>query len=166
VTEQGKVKKDFPSHKKEVTEDARTHKRKTKTTIEHHYKVVDAGKPTTVILNLLGSKLNYPKTLKISEEKYTEAARALGCEAAAIKAVAMTESHGAGFCDNGLPKILYERQIFFRSLLSKNKRNETSNLLKKEKNPYPAYPNLCLPIQGDTRKGKLTTAAGRIATRK
>jgi hypothetical protein len=154
VTEQGKVKKDFPTRTTEVIEDEKSHKKKTKITIEHHYKVVDAGKPTTIIFNLLGSKLNYPKTLEISEKKYSEAAKILNCEVAAIKAIAMTESHGAGFCDNGLPKILYERHVFFRSLLPKNRRNETSSLLKKEKNPYPAFPNLCLPTSGGYSEGE------------
>ena len=129
-------------------------KRKKIVTIAHHYKVVDTGKPSTILFNVLGSKLNNPKTLVISEKKYAEAAKTLACEAAAIKAIAMTESHGAGFCDNGLPKILYERQVFFRSILPKDKRNEKSSLLKKESNPYPAFPNLCLPIQGGYTAGE------------
>lgn len=153
VTEQGEVRKDFPTRRKEVTEDERTHKKKTKITVEHHYKVVNTGKPRTVVLNVLGSRLNYPKT-EITEAKYSEAAKKLGCEIAAIKAVAMTESHGAGFCDNGLPKILYERQIFFRSLLPREKRNKKFSSLKNEKNPFPKYPNLCLPIQGGYSNGK------------
>ncbi|EIF30546.1 Protein of unknown function (DUF3380) [Burkholderia sp. Ch1-1] len=154
VTEQGKVKKDTPTRHKETTVDDKTKKKKTTVTIEHHYKVVDTGKPATVAFNVLGSKLNYPKTLEISERKYAEAAKALGCEAAAIKAVAMTESQGAGFCDNGLPKILYERHVFFRSLLPKDKQNEKTSLLKKEANPFPAFPNLCLPIPGGYTAGE------------
>jgi N-acetylmuramidase len=154
VTEQGKVKKDVPTRHEEVKVDEKTKKEKKIVTIEHHYKVVDTGKPGTLVFNVLGSKLNYPKTFEISEKKYAEAAKTLGCEAAAIKAIAMTESHGTGFCDNGLPKILYERQVFFRSLLPKNKRNEKSSLLKKEPNPYPAFPNLCLPIQGGYTAGE------------
>jgi hypothetical protein len=154
VTEQGKVKRDTPTRHKETTIDDKTKKEKTTVTIDHHYTIVDTGKPTTVAFNVLGSKLNYPKTLEISEKKYAEAAKTLGCEAAAIKAVAMTESDGVGFCDNGLPKIRYERHVFFRSLLPKDKRNEKPALLKKQPNPFPAFPNLCLPIQGGYTAGE------------
>ncbi|MFL9961339.1 hypothetical protein PQR02_09545 [Paraburkholderia sediminicola] len=63
VTEQGQVKKDFPTKKKDVTEDATTHKKTAKITIEHRYKVVDTNKPATVAFNVLGSRLNYPKTI-------------------------------------------------------------------------------------------------------
>ncbi|MEM5317847.1 N-acetylmuramidase family protein [Paraburkholderia sp. JHI869] len=104
-------------------------------------------------MNVLGSRLNYPK-IDISEAKYSDAAKKLDCEVSAIKAVAMTESHGTGFCDNGLPKILYERHIFFRSLLPKDKRNEKLSLLKNEPNPFPKDPNLCLPIQGGYTDGE------------
>lgn len=153
VTEQGKVKKDFPEKHKETVTDEKTGKQKSRITIEHHYKVVDNGKPRTIVLNLLGSRLNYPKTLEISEEKYSEGAKKLGCEAAAIKAVALTESGGMGFCDNGLPKILYERQAFFRALLPDNKRNLPLSKIKGEPNPYPKYPNLCFPAQGGYTAG-------------
>ncbi|EDT38646.1 N-acetylmuramidase domain-containing protein [Burkholderia ambifaria] len=140
VTEQGMVKKDFPTKTKEVSIDPKTHKKKTKITIEHHYKVVETGKPRTVAFNVLGSRLNYPKTLEISDDKYKQVAKDLACEVAAIKAVAMTESSGAGFCANGLPKILYERHMFMRASLPKERRFERPSLLKKEKNPFPKIP--------------------------
>ena len=60
VTEQGRVKKDTLMKKKTITEDKDTHKKKTTIIIEHHYKVVDTGKPRTTVLNVLGSRLNYP----------------------------------------------------------------------------------------------------------
>lgn len=148
VTEQGKIKKDFPETHKELVRDEKTGERKTKIAIEHHYKIIDNGKPHTVILNLLGSRLNYPKTIEISESRYAGAAKLLGCEPAAIKAVALTESSGVGFCDNGLPKILYERHVFFRATLSPEKRNLPLRKIKNEPNPFPKYPNLCLPKQG------------------
>lgn len=46
-----------------------------------------------------------------------EAARALGCELAAIRAVSAVESAGSGMHSNGVPKILYERHIMRRQLL-------------------------------------------------
>ncbi|HWT37295.1 MAG TPA: N-acetylmuramidase family protein [Paraburkholderia sp.] len=154
ITEQGRVKKDQPVRKKDETIDETTHKKKTQITIEHYYKVVDTGKPTTILLNVLGSRLNYPKNVEVSEAKYIEAAKKLGCESAAIKAVAMTESHGAGFCDNGLPKILYERHMFFRALLPKERQMESLGSLKKEINPFPKYPNLCFPEAGGYTAGE------------
>ncbi|WP_244114690.1 N-acetylmuramidase family protein [Burkholderia cepacia] len=154
VTEQGRVKKDFPTTTKEDVVDPKTKKKKTKLKVEHHYKVVNTGTPRAILFNVLGSRLNYPKTLEISEERFAQVAKDLSCEVAAIKAVAMTESHGLGFCDNGLPKIRYERHIFFRALLPKKKRNEKDSLVQKEVNPFPQYPNLCFPKRGGYSEGE------------
>lgn len=43
---------------------------------------------------------------------YAEAARQLGCSVAALRAVALVESAGAGFLADGRPKILFERHVF------------------------------------------------------
>jgi len=96
VSEQGQVKKDFPTKKKEVTEDETTRKKKTKTIIEHHYKVVNTGKPQTIAFNLLGSRLNYPKSMLLTNERFVYLANSLGCEAAAIKALSKQETVGKG----------------------------------------------------------------------
>lgn len=48
----------------------------------------------------------------ISEQAYREAAEDLGCDVAAVKAVAQVESAGGGFFNDGRPKILYERHWF------------------------------------------------------
>ncbi len=152
VTEQGRVKKDFPTRKKEVVEDKKTHKKKTKETIEHHYKVVDTQKPTTVAFNVLGSRLNYPKTTDISELKFREIAGELKVEVAALKAVAATESSGAPFCQNGLPKIRYERHYFFRAIQDEShwEDRNLSNMI----NLFPQFPDLCLPKAGGYSIGK------------
>ena len=52
------------------------------------------------------------KTLQ--ECDYITAANLLGCEVAAVKAVAEVESSGGGFLANGKPKILFERHYFYR----------------------------------------------------
>ncbi|MBB5408623.1 hypothetical protein HDG34_002560 [Paraburkholderia sp. HC6.4b] len=155
VTEQGQVKKDFPTRKKEVTEDERTHKKKPNITIEHHYKVVDNGKPRTIVLNVLGSRLNYPKPETFSEDQYTYMAAQLGVEVAAIKAIVQQESQGHPFLKNGLPPILYERRHFFDLAVEKQSvaEKESNTNVKgakappkkkaRPKNPYPAYPDLC-----------------------
>jgi hypothetical protein len=49
----------------------------------------------------------------LTEEDYRRAATALGCEAAAIRAVADVESGGrTGFLPDGKPKILFESHVF------------------------------------------------------
>ncbi|WP_294203141.1 N-acetylmuramidase family protein [uncultured Chryseobacterium sp.] len=49
----------------------------------------------------------------LKESDYLQAAELLGCEVAAIKAVAEVESTGSGFLDDGItPKILFERHYF------------------------------------------------------
>lgn len=50
----------------------------------------------------------------ISEQDYEEAAQLLGCEVAAIKAVAEVESRGSGFDARKRPRILFERHVFSR----------------------------------------------------
>lgn len=134
VTEQGEVRKDRPTKDKNTGQ------------IEHHYRVVETGKPRTIPFNVLGSKLNYPKTFQIYDEKYEQIAKKLNCEIAAIKAIAKTESSGAPFCSNGLPKIRYERHYFFRSSLPVDKQAE--KIYKKQPNPFPGHPDLCWPNSG------------------
>ncbi|MDW9232932.1 hypothetical protein C7S15_8967 (plasmid) [Burkholderia cepacia] len=162
VTEQGLLKKDFPTKNKEVTVDTKTHKKKTKVTIEHHYKVVETGKPRTVVLNVLGTRLNYPKNLEITDEKYKQVAKDLSCEVAAIKAVAMTESHGSGFCVNGLPKIRYERHMFMRASLPKERRMEVTSLLRRKKIRFRNIRIFASQQQAITKMARQTTADGRI----
>jgi len=48
------------------------------------------------------------------EQDWMEAAAKLGCEVAAIKAVAAVESPGSGFMTTGEPFILFEAHIFSR----------------------------------------------------
>lgn len=50
----------------------------------------------------------------LTEQDYINAAKELGCEVAAIKAVAEVESRGSGFFSSGEPKILFERHRFYK----------------------------------------------------
>jgi hypothetical protein len=50
----------------------------------------------------------------ITERDYIDAAQELGCEVAAVKAVADVESSGDAFLPNGEPKILFEAHHFSR----------------------------------------------------
>ena len=58
---------------------------------------------------------NYRKKMKtLTEKDYENAAKELGCEVAAIKAVAEVESLNGGFQPDGKPKILFERHQFHK----------------------------------------------------
>lgn len=50
----------------------------------------------------------------LTEQDYINAAKELGCEVAAIKAVDDVESRGSGFLPSGEPKILFERHRFYK----------------------------------------------------
>lgn len=180
VTEQGRVTKDFPKKNKEVTIDPKSHKKKTKITIEHHYKVVDTGKPRTVAFSVFGSRLSYPKPEFFSDAQYQHMASELNVEVAAIKALVQQESQGHPFLENGLPPILYERRHFFDLSVKKrakeaeekereaekkaaeSKGEKASGAPKKKthppkkkgppENPYPKFPDLCFP-HGDQYGG-------------
>jgi hypothetical protein len=53
-----------------------------------------------------------PTPLRSSD--YEQAAHTLRCDVAAIRAVALVESSGAGFLPDGRPKILFERHVFHK----------------------------------------------------
>jgi N-acetylmuramidase len=57
----------------------------------------------------------------LGDEAMLAAAQDLGCELAAIKAVAEVESRGAGFDSTGRPTVLYERQVFSRQCTPKGR---------------------------------------------
>jgi hypothetical protein len=52
--------------------------------------------------------------MKLADADYARAAQLLGCEPAAIRAVAAVESAGDGFLEDGRPKILFEAHHFSR----------------------------------------------------
>ena len=58
------------------------------------------------------TRLPLGKVTKMSDGDYQDAAKRLGCDAAAVRAVAEVESAGAGFLPSGKPKILFEAHVF------------------------------------------------------
>lgn len=60
---------------------------------------------------------------RLSEDDYAAAAQALGCQVAAIKAVAEVESKESPFDAKNRPTILYERHIFARATVPPGKFN-------------------------------------------
>lgn len=142
----GKIVKDFPVKKKIPQIDPITGKAgKPIIEIEHHYKVAKIDKPVVQALNVLGEKLNYPRSLTISESILKSIADEFGCEVAALRAVAETESAGDPFLENGLPKILYERHYFYRltkpNISTKKGANKTPH-------PFAAFADICNPNRG------------------
>lgn len=141
ITEVGKITKDFPT-KKTVKN---TETGKEEELIEHHYKIIKTEKPNTVILNLLASRLNYPKILEISDDLIRSMAKEFKCEFAAIKAVTYTEASGIAYYKNGLPKILFERHHFY-DLTNPNKNLKKGE--KKKPHPYAKFSDICNPTGG------------------
>jgi N-acetylmuramidase len=74
---------------------------------------VVAGLPADFFAGFTGEPLN--------EAAMVAAAQSLGCEVAAIKAVAEVESRGSGFDSQGRPTVLYERHVFSRNCTPKGK---------------------------------------------
>lgn len=69
----------------------------------------------------------------ISEQQFIDSAAALGCDLAAIKAVAQVESGGSGII-NDRPVILFEPHVFYREL--------------KTRNITPVLSDICYPVWG------------------
>jgi len=75
--------------------------------------VVPSGRPSAGQLDFLFCMCLNPST-GLSESDYERAAKDLGVDIAAIKAVAEVETSGRAFDDSGRPRILYERHYFHR----------------------------------------------------
>ena len=77
------------------------------------------GLPGSGIYDLTTSNVLDPFIQKryLNEQDYINAANALGCEVAMVKAVTEVESGDAGFFDGGKTKILFERHVFRQQLL-------------------------------------------------
>lgn len=62
-------------------------------------------------MNLLEAPATMPRAI-LTDSDYTNAAIAIGCEVAAIKAVTSIEAPRGPFQSDGLPTILFERHVF------------------------------------------------------
>jgi len=85
---------------------------------------------------------------QVTEQGYINAAKIIGCEVAAVKAVKEVESGGSGFLPDGQCKILFEPHIFYRELLRKG--------LK------PVISDICYPKWGTYKYGKVSEQHGRL----
>lgn len=84
----------------------------------------------------------------ISEQKFAQAAKRIGCKVAAVKAVHAVESKGAGFLPNGTPKILFEPHIFWKEL--------------KKRGITPVVSDICYPKWGTKPYGKESEQPARL----
>lgn len=87
----------------------------------------------------------------LTEQDFIDSAKRLGCEVAAVKAVAKVESSGGGFDPEGFPKTLFEGHWFSR--YTKGKFDAT--------NPTISYPKWTKQFYGktwQTEKARLNTA--------
>jgi hypothetical protein len=79
----------------------------------------------------------------LTEQDYVNAAKALGCEVAAIKAVVQVEAAGDGFLPDGRAQILFERHKFYGELL---KMVNTTTFTRQHLSDLVAkYPNVINP---------------------
>jgi len=76
----------------------------------------------------------------ITNEQYRREAESIGLSFAHLKAIAEVETEGQGFFSPGIPKILFERHIFYRQLV-KNCGQAFAETVRK------THPELCNPSQ-------------------
>lgn len=86
---------------------------------------------------------------KLVEQDYIDAAELLGCEVAAVKAVAEVEALNGGFNADGTPKILFEGHWFWK--FTKGKFGETNF----------SYPKWISKYYGLNQHTRLQSAASR-----
>lgn len=90
---------------------------------------------------------------KLTENDYQNAAKSLGVPVAAVKAIKEVESSGSGFLPTGVPKILFERHVMYRSFAAKF--GERSAEIKAAK-----YPDIINKVRGGY--GKESEQPGRM----
>ena len=99
----------------------------------------------------------------LTDDDYKRAAATLGCEVAAIKAVANVETAGNPFDSQGRPLILYERHIF--SKLTRHIYDETHPDISSRKHyEHGTYGNLATQYSRLEVAYKLDTDAALMAT--
>lgn len=76
----------------------------------------------------------------ITNEQYRREAESIGLSFAHLKAIAEVETEGQGFFSPGIPKILFERHIFYRQLV-KNVSQAFAETVRR------TNPELCNPEQ-------------------
>ena len=94
---------------------------------------------------------------KLTENEIQSQAKALGIEAAALKAVIEVECKGSGFNADGTPVILFERHVFRQRLIA-NSKSATADKAMRER------PDLCNKTTGNyglysAQHGRLNAAA-------
>lgn len=92
----------------------------------------------------------------ITEKAFRDSARIIGCDTAAVKAVAKVESGGSGFLASGEPVILFEPHIYFREL----KKIDIDPLFYMKD---PQYADIIYPVWGTKPYGPSSKQHERLA---
>ncbi len=78
----------------------------------------------------------------LSDDDYAAAAKRLGCEVLAIKAVAMQEGQGRGFDESNRPIILYEPDMYLQAHVRQLQKREQPAYRQQFRTDYPALTRL------------------------
>lgn len=92
----------------------------------------------------------------ITEQRFIDSAKRIGCSLAAIKAVAEVESGSNGFLLTGEPVILFEPHIFWKRLRAKGFNPES--ILKN----HPEHFDILYPVWGSKPYGKSSQQHARL----
>lgn len=97
-------------------------------------------------LEKIGMKVSPTPTAivgKLTKSDFIKAGEILQCHPAMVEAIALKETHGAAYLDDGRPKILFERHQFYRRL--------PAALRQKA---FAEAPDICNPNRGGYRGGE------------
>lgn len=89
----------------------------------------------------------------ISDKQFKDAATRLGIAPAALRAFVEVEAGGNGFLEDGRPKILFERHVFYKRLVAAYGEAFAKETAK-------TNPDICNPTSGGYAKGSSANARG------
>lgn len=114
--------------------------------------------------SLIRSGLSRGAFAELTEDDYRAAAKKLGCDVAAVKAVAEVESSGHGFLSDGRIKILFEGHIFYRYTKGKFAASHPTLCFQKwTKIHYTRGANADIRGDGELKRLETAIALDRIA---
>lgn len=93
---------------------------------------------------------------KLTTQDFIRAGEELACHPAMVQAIALKETRGEAFLDDGRPKILFERHQFYRRLPIVRKPGQTlAGLIAQRDQLVKTQPNICNPAMGGYQGGAM-----------
>lgn len=89
----------------------------------------------------------------LTDKQFNDAAARLGVAPAALRAFVEVEAGGDGFLADGRPKILFERHVFYKRLVSAKGQSFADSV-------YQKFPDICNPKSGGYSTGANAEARG------